>query len=85
MIDTKAKQSQYFKEQEQVEEERKQKEQKRIFEESYKEMIKEQQIKNSKFSSMKEVEYYEYILKKVCICAKRKMEDEMSSLNFKGV
>lgn len=78
------KQSREFKEQEKAEEERKQKEQQRIFQESYQEVAKEQQVKNSHFRSQKEAQYYEHIMKEVCIWAKRKMETEMSSSNFKG-
>lgn len=84
ILEAREKQSKAFKEQEQAEEERKQKEQQRIFQESYRKMFKEEQPKNTHFSSRQEAQYYERIMKEVCICAKKKMEAEMSSSSFKG-
>jgi len=73
-----------YKEQQQSSFEEKQKEQKRLFEECHQHVQKEQEKKSIHFNSKQEAEYYEYMMREICSCAKMKMEKEMSSSNFKG-
>lgn len=73
-----------FKEKEVSEEQRKQREQQRLFEESQKYMQQQQQRKSMSFATHEEEVYFETAMKQVCSYAKKKMEKDMSSENFRG-
>lgn len=73
-----------FKQRQEFEQARKQQEQKRLFEESYIQMQREQEEKARNFSSQQQAAQFEYTVQQICNYAKQKMERYMARDTFKG-
>lgn len=83
-IDEATRKQQEFIQKEKTEEMRKQREQQKLFEESQRYMEQQQSQRDMAFSNQQEAIYFEKLVAQVCQHAKKKMEKEMSSKDFKG-